>query len=281
MKDDIPSDMQPSLRLGDLSKATALFPAITEQTAIADYLDEKTALLDSTITAKKKQIKLLKERRIALINKAVMQGIDEGVEMKESGVEWIGKVPKVWEVNRIGSCFLERKRKVSDKDFSALSVTKNGIVPQLENAAKTDDGDNRKLIKKGDFVINSRSDRKGSSGTSNFEGSTSLISIVLKSVKLAPQFTHFLFRSDSFIEEYYRMGRGIVADLWTTRYKEMKNINIAFPSKIEQIKIANYLDFEIVKINETMALIEKSIALLEEYKASLVSHVVTGKIKIS
>ena len=78
-------------------------------------------------------------------------------------------------VNKLGTHFLQRKEKVSDKDFPPLSVTKNGIVPQLENAAKTDNGDNRKLVKKGDYVINSRSDRKGSSGLSYLDGSVSLI----------------------------------------------------------------------------------------------------------
>jgi hypothetical protein len=80
---------------------------------------------------------------------------------KESGVEWLGQVPEHWDVKRIGYYFVERREKVSDKDFPALSVTKNGIVPQLDTAAKSDDGDNRKKVLKGDFVINSRSDRKG------------------------------------------------------------------------------------------------------------------------
>src|SRR5690554_4590960 len=98
-------------------------------------------------------------------------------EYKDSGVEWLGKLPAHWEAKRLGQFFVERREKVSDKDYPALSVTMKGIVPQLENAAKTDAGDNRKLVKKNDFVINSRSDRKGSSGISPLEGSVSLISI--------------------------------------------------------------------------------------------------------
>ena len=80
-------------------------------------------------------------------------------EMKDSGVEWIGEIPVNWELSKIGSVYDERNEKVSDKDFAPLSVTKQGIVPQLETAAKTDNGDNRKLIRKNDFVINSRSVR--------------------------------------------------------------------------------------------------------------------------
>ncbi len=98
---------------------------------------------------------------------------------KHSGVEWLGQIPSHWELRRLGSYFEERKIKVSDKDYPPLSVTKQGILPQLETAAKTNDGDNRRLVKKGDFVINSRSDRKGSSGIANEDGSVSLINIVM------------------------------------------------------------------------------------------------------
>ena len=78
---------------------------------------------------------------------------------KDSGVKWLGEIPSHWEVKRLASYFTERRVKVSDKDYEPLSVTKLGIFPQWENVAKTKDGDNRKLVKKGDFVINSRSDR--------------------------------------------------------------------------------------------------------------------------
>ena len=101
-------------------------------------------------------------------------------EMKDSGVEWIGEIPENWMLNKIGALYDERNTKVSDKEYPPLSVTKQGIVPQLETAAKTDNGDNRKLIKKNDFVINSRSDRRGSCGISEYDGSCSLINTVLK-----------------------------------------------------------------------------------------------------
>ena len=117
---------------------------------------------------------------------------------KDSGVEWLGKLPEHWEAKRLGQFFVERREKVSDKDYSALSVTMKGIVPQLENAAKTDAGDNRKLVKKNDFVINSRSDRKGSSGISPLEGSVSLISIVMEPKLISPSYAHHLLISQPF-----------------------------------------------------------------------------------
>jgi type I restriction enzyme S subunit len=137
---------------------------------------------------------------------------------KVSGVEWLGEIPKHWELTRLGSYFEERKTKVSDKDYPPLSVTKQGILPQLDSAAKTNDGDNRKLVKKGDFVINSRSDRKGSSGIANEDGSVSLINIVMKPISIHPTFCNYLLKSNAFVEENNRIGHVIVADLWTTRY---------------------------------------------------------------
>jgi type I restriction enzyme S subunit len=132
---------------------------------------------------------------------------------KDSGVEWLGEVPEHWAVKRLGFYFNERREKVSDKVFEPLSVTKNGILPQLETAAKTDDGDNRKKVCSGDFVINSRSDRKGSSGLAKQDGSVSLINTVLAPYsEIDGHFAHHLFRSVLFQEEFYRYGKGIVAD---------------------------------------------------------------------
>lgn len=92
----------------------------------------------------------------------------------EVSAPWLGKLPSHWDAKKIGALFKERKIKVSDKDYQPLSVARVGVVPQLETAVKTDAGDNRKLVRAGDFVINSRSDRKGSCGVSELDGSVSL-----------------------------------------------------------------------------------------------------------
>lgn len=197
-------------------------------------------------------------------------------EYKDSGVKWLGEIPSHWEVKRLGSFFFERKEKVSDKDYAPLSVTKQGIFPQLENVAKTNDGDNRKLVKEGDFVINSRSDRKGSSGVSGLEGSVSLINIVLQPRKvLFGPFCNYLLKSYGFIEENYRNGRGIVADLWTTRYDEMKMIKVAMPSFEEQKNISSYLDAATSKIDKAIAMQQKMIDLLNERKQIIIQNAVT------
>lgn len=197
-------------------------------------------------------------------------------EYKDSCVQWIGEVPSHWEVKRLASYFTERKIKVSDKEYAPLSVTKNGVFSQLDNVAKTNDGDNRKLVLSGDFVINSRSDRKGSSGIAKQDGSVSLINIVLKPRKnIYPDFCNYLLKCYSFIEEYYRNGRGIVADLWTTRYDEMKTIKIPVPSLKEQRAIVTYLNKVTSKIDKAIVQQQKIIELLNERKQIIINNTVT------
>lgn len=194
---------------------------------------------------------------------------------KDSGQQWLGEVPEHWQIGPLGQHFTLRSESVSDKDFAPLSVTMSGIVPQMENVAKTENGDSRKLVRRGDFVINSRSDRKGSAGIADRDGSVSTISIVLVPRGIAPRFTHHLLRSVPFQEEFYRFGTGIVADLWSTRFSSMKSIRLALPAVHEQEAIADYLDRELLEISHFIADQEELIALLGERRAATVTQAVT------
>lgn len=193
------------------------------------------------------------------------------------GSPWYGKTPDGWGNARIGSLFASRVQKVSDRDFRPLSVTKDGIIPQLEHVAKTDHNDNRKLVRKGDFVINSRSDRRGSSGLSQMDGSVSLINIVLRSVSgyTVPPYFGWLMHSSAFADEFYRWGHGIVADLWTTGWEEMKRITVPVPPPEVQSRIAAFLDDKTAEIDELRSNIEEQIRTLEEYKRSVIFETVT------
>lgn len=179
---------------------------------------------------------------------------------------WLDELPSHWQCTKIGALFSERKSKVSDKDYAPLSVARIGVVPQLATAVKTDAGDNRKLVCAGDFVINSRSDRKGSCGVAKLDGSVSLINIVLTPGNgLSERYVHYLLRSQPFSEEYYRNGRGIVADLWTTRYSEMKSILLPVPPREEQDQIVRFLDWKVSSINRLIGVKQKQIAALKEF----------------
>ena len=195
---------------------------------------------------------------------------------KPTGLAWLPEVPREWEMLHVRELFTERREKVSDDEYEPLSVSRGGVVPQMESVAKSDDGDNRKRVCKGDFVINSRSDRKASSGVSPLDGSVSLVNIVLQPREnYIGSYVHYLLKSNDFVEEYYRNGRGIVADLWTTRYSEMKSISLPVPTKEEQAIIASYLDEKTAKIDRLIELKERAIKLLNEKKQAVVSKVVT------
>ena len=163
------------------------------------------------------------------------------IAIDDSKIPWLGVIPKTWSLTTISAFYELRNEKVSDKDYPPLSVTMNGIVPRLDSAAKTDNGDNRKLVRKGDFAINSRSDRRGSCGISEYDGSVSLINTVLKPKgKMHPGYYNWLFHTVPFADEFYKWGHGIVDDLWTTRWQEMKRIVIPVPPFSEQSAIAVY-----------------------------------------
>lgn len=206
----------------------------------------------------------------------------EYTDVINTDAAWLPQIPAHWQLQKIDALFTERKTKVSDKDYAPLSVTKKGILPQLEHAAKSNDSDNRKLVKAGDFVINSRSDRKGSCGVSKLDGSVSLINLVLTPrSKLNNDYVHYLLRNYRFSEEYYRNGRGIVADLWTTRYSEMRTILLPVPPRAEQDQIVRFLDWKVSEINKLIGIRRKEIQELEELRENTILHTTTSGLDTS
>ncbi len=196
-------------------------------------------------------------------------------QMKDSGVEWIGEIPEDWDILPLGNCFNERNEKVSDYDWEPLSVTKQGIVKQLETAAKSDAHDARKKVCERDFVINSRSDRKQSCGVSPYDGSVSLINIVLSSRFLNTEYVKYLLKNYGFAEEFYRWGTGIVADLWSTKYERMKKIMLPIPDETEQQKIADFLDEKVGEIDSVIVKTKETIEDYKKYKQAIITDAVT------
>lgn len=197
-------------------------------------------------------------------------------EMKDSGIEWIADIPEHWSVSKIGGLYSLRMTKVSDRDYPPLSVTNKGILPQLETAAKTNAHDDRKLVCKGDFAINSRSDRRGSCGISSYTGSVSLINTILHPMtEMHPQYYDWLFHTIQFGDEFYKWGHGIVDDLWTTGWQDMKKISIPTPPITEQAVIADFLDEQCAEIDTLVTDIQSQIEALEEYKRSVITEAVT------
>ena len=253
-------------------------PPLAEQERIAEFLDAKCAEMEALAREIKEQIATLEEYKRSVITEAVTKGLDASVPMKDSDIEWIGEIPQAWGIGRIGSYYSLRNIKVSDREYEPLSVTKQGVLPQLENVAKTDDNDNRKLVRKGDFVINSRSDRRNSCGISNYIGSVSLINTVLcPRAEMNGQYYNWLFHTEGFADEFYRWGHGIVDDLWTTNWRDMKKISIPVPPLAEQERIAGFLDAKCAEVDALIAEKQNQLATLEEYKKSVIFEYVTGK----
>ena len=261
-----------------LLNSMVAIPPIEEQRKIAEFLDEKCGEIDALIADIKTQIESLEQYKRSVICEAVTKGLNPSAEMKDSGIEWLGVLPARWRTKRIAAFYQLRNEKVSDKVYQPLSVTKQGVLPQLETVAKSDDGDNRKLVKKGDFVINSRSDRRGSCGISDYDGSVSLINIVLEPRGEADnRYYNWLFHTEKFADEFYKWGNGIVDDLWTTKWQNMKRIVIPVPTLNEQKQIADYLDNKCAQIEELKTAKQLQIETLEAYKKSIIYEYVTGK----
>ncbi len=204
----------------------------------------------------------------------------EIMESRHTKTAWLGEVPSHWEIKRLGGLFEERNEIVSENDYAPLSVTMKGIVPQLESAAKTMHVDNRKKVCVGDFAINSRSDRRGSGGLSFYEGSVSIVNTVLKPSKFyVHEYTHYLLTNKLFQDEYYAKGKGIVADMWSTRFSEMKTIYLPVPPKDEQDEIVQYIKAQEEKINLFIQKKQRFIELLKEQRQRVITLAVTKGIK--
>lgn len=267
-------------RVNPLAVTTFEFdlPLLFEQEAIAAYLDKECDKITREVDLLERKVDCYSRLRSSLINHAVTRGLNSTIQLKSSGLRWIPYVPIHWDIKRIRNFFKYRNEKVSEVDFAPLSVTKNGVIPQMENVAKSlAEGETRKKVCKYDFVVNSRSDRKGSCGTSPFDGSVSSIYIVLEPQNISPDFANYYFRCNDWIEEFYRNGKGIVADLWTTNYATMRNIEIAIPPIKEQQEIAIYLDENCAKIDTIIEKTKLKIERLKELKRSLINEVVTGQ----
>lgn len=267
-----------SLNWKKLGNLPAIVPPPDEQQRIADYLDERCDAIDEAKRIVEKEINSLQRLRKATIFRAVTKGLDIDSNMRDSGIQWVGKIPFNWEIGRIGGLYKHRNVKVNDSDYQPLSVTKKGILPQLETATKSNDHDNRKLVEVGDFVINSRSDRRGSCGISHFNGSVSLINTVLEPCGLmSPAYYGYLFRTSEFADEFYKCGHGIVDDLWTTRWQDMKSMKVPCPPIEMQIAIADYLDGHCAAIDSIISTRSRQLDRLEDYRKAIIYAYVTGK----
>ena len=173
---------------------------------------------------------------------------------------------------QVGTIFRNVSEKVDPHLYEPLSVGQLGVTPQLEGVAQQQGDGEKKLVRPGQIAMNSRSDRRGASGLSEYEGVVSVVYTVLQPDLnyVYPRFAHYLFRSLDFQNEYYRWGTGIVDDLWSTKFERLAQIRIPLPDLETQHRIADYLDREISEMDALLEEFEGLVGKLQSRKQSLV-----------
>ena len=270
-------------------------PPLEEQKLISRYLDKKTEQIDSLIEKIQKKIELLKEQRISLINQCVTKGLDPNVEMKDSGVEWIGEIPSHWSVSKI--MFISKKvtdgshhspetqdsgklyvtvsnvSKSNDIDFASCSkiseesfseLEKNGCRPKKEDILITKDGTIGRGLVVGEF---------------NEYVILSSIGLIRFSKKINPEYGLYYLLSGLNIDQMYSHVRG--SGITRLTINLIKNLLFIIPTFSEQQQIVEYLDKKTGVIDKTISIEERKRELLTEYRQSLISSVVTGKVRVT
>ena len=266
-------------------------PPLTEQKQIATYLDKKTAKIDETISKNKQLIDLLEEKRIALINQVVTKGLNPEAPMKDSGIEWIGEIPENWEIKNLKYVANLQTGTTPKKNIGiSLEEGINWFTPgDFDNTYKL--LDSNRYIKKEAIISNNISIYPPNSilmvcigatigklgVTQDISYSNQQITAILpKQNKIHFKYLlYYLISKTEYIKETANF-----TTLPILNNQHLSAFEILSPPYAEQKQIANYIDNEVNNINQILSKIDKNISLLEEYKTSLIHHVVTGKIDV-
>lgn len=267
-------------------------PPIVEQLQIANFLDHETAKIDTLIAKQQDLIKLLKEKRQAVISHAVTKGLNPNAPMRDSGVDWLGEVPAHWDVKRIGSLFSESNARANSAEelrYPILSVSiHHGISDKELNeeeldrkVTRSDDKSLYKIVHQNDLAYNMMRAWQGGFGASTLSGLVSPAYIVCKpKTALNSFYFELVLRTSSAVTELKRYSRGITDFRLRLYWDEFKCIEVPVPLKSEADEILS----AILKINTTydnlVIVAEDQIRLLQERRTALISAAVTGKIDV-
>lgn len=279
---------QPNISDNEIKEMYICLPeTFEEQKAISDFLDKKTTQIDDAIAIKEKQIALLKERKQIIIQKAVTQGLNTDVQMRNSGVDWIGQIPSHWEVKRLKYVTKIVKRIIGHEGPSVLSITQQGIkIKDIESGEGqlAMDYSKYQIVEAGNFAMNHMDLLTGYVDISKYDG------------VISPDYRVFINTYDELDDEYllsifqlgyqqkifYRYGQGVsLLGRWRFPADNFNNFFIPIPPKEEQDSIVNYVRTEWGKVDKAIALLVSQIEKLKEYKSTLVNSAVTGKIKVA
>ena len=269
-----------------LTSTDLLIPPESEQQSIVLFLDRKCSQIDTYISKKEREIELLKEWLLSKIANVVTKGLDHNITMKESGISWIGKVPKHWEIKSLRN-FIKLVSIKNHGDEQLLSVTREKGVIIRDTSSKEEnhnfipeDLSGYKFVVKGQFVINKMKSWQGSYGVSQFTGIVSPAYYVCDLRFPYKEFFSIAIRSKVYIPFFTQYSKGIRVDQWDLSPIALKTIPFVMPSIEEQKAIVDHINKKKAKVDKMISSIQAEIYHLKEYKQSLISDVVTGKIKV-
>lgn len=274
-------------RFNDFAELEIPFPSLPEQRAIVAFLDEKCAKADGAVKIKEDQIALLRERRQIIIQNAVTRGLNPAAPMKDSGIDWIGEIPAHWEVRNAKWLFSHSKERARKGEPQLAATQKYGVIPQadfmdLEGRRVVQvflDFDILKHVEAGDFVMSMRS-FQGGIEYSEYTGCVSSAYVALKpGGKVYARYFKYLLKSTRYIEALQSTSN-LVRDGQALRFDNFSMVDLPVVPLDEQRQIADYLDSYGEKTESAIAIKERQIAALKEYKISLINAAVTGKIKV-
>ena len=266
------------VKLGNISLP---LPCIDLQNKIANYLDTKCSEIDATSEDIQKEISLLEDYKKSVITEAVTKGLNPDAEMKDSGSEWIGEIPKHWEIIRIGYILGEIDRRSITGMEESLSVSQVlGVVPSSQIAvpstASTMVG--QKIVEPGELVLNKLKAHLGVCFVSNYKGLVSPDYAVYKAnEKVKSKLLEYIFHTASCIWEFKKYITGVGQGLSRLYTKDLFRINVALPDMLEQQQIVSYLDSKCSEIDSLIADKKRQLDILADYKKSLIYEYVTGK----
>ncbi len=275
----------PSLNAEQVAEQAVLLPPPPTQRAVALYLDRETAHLDALVAEKERVLRLLAEKRRALITRAVTRGLDSSAPLRDSGIPWLYEIPTHWEVERSQWLFRERDVRSETGEEELLTVSHlTGVTTRAEKdvnmfEAKTTEG--YKICHANDLVINTLWAWMGAMGVSPVSGIVSpAYNVYQPGPRLDPQFVDALVRIPIFAQEVTRYSKGV----WSSRlrlYPEgFFEVFFPVPPLDEQRTIVAYIRAETAEIDALQAATERTIALLKERRAALIGAAVTGQIDV-
>lgn len=274
------------LRWPKLAKMPILLPPLAAQQAIADYLDSKCSQIDQLTDNIKQQIASLSEYKKALITQAVTKGLDPDVEMKDSGIEWIGKIPSHWSILRIANIYTERSETGCKDDLPILMVSinsgvSNGEVLDEERTRMVVRSEDKSLYKRvypDDLVYNTMRAWQGAFGAVRVNGLVSPAYVTAApKIDIDSRYIEYLLRTPPAKEEMKRYSYGIADFRMRLYWQYFKNISVALPPLDEQHHIASFIDSSYFKIDSVIKKKSELLETLQDYKKSLIYDYVTGK----